>query len=269
MSKVKVNNAELYYQSVGNGTETIVFSHGYLMNNTMFNPQIDAMKTQFRCVAYDHRGHGQSEVTKEGYELNNLVKDAIAFIESLSIGPVHFVGLSAGGFVGMRAAIRRPDLLKSLILIDTSAESEGEQALKQNNLLLWMVKNVGWWAVMGQVLPILFHKDFLEDKTRNVELEEWKGVITGQDKNGIVPFGKGIFSRESVLDQLARLSLPTAVIVGEQDASSPPEYSRRMAKVIPEAKLYTIPDAGHYAVIEKPSAVTEAIQDFYAGAGII
>ncbi len=269
MSKVKVNNAELYYQSVGNGPDTILFSHGYLMNNTMFKGQIEAMKSQFRCVAFDHRGHGQSEVTKDGYKLDNLVTDAISLIEELGIGPVHFVGMSTGGFVGMRIALRRPELLKSLVLMDTSAEAENETALKQYNLLLKMVKYVGWWAVIGQVLPILFHNSFLEDETRQAEVEEWKRIITSHDKKGIVPFGKGIFARDSVLDRLAGLSLPTAVVVGEEDVATPPEYAQRIADAIPVTKMYTIPDAGHSAAVEKPTVVADAMQEFYADAGII
>ena len=162
MNRVKVNNVELYYQSVGNESETIFFSHGYLMNNTMFNGQIDVFKDRFCCISFDHRGHGQSEVTKDGYELDNLVTDAISLIEALTKGPVHFVGMSTGGFVGMRIALRRPDLLKSLVLMDTSAEAESEKALEQYNLLRWMVKYVGWWAVIGQVMPILFHTSFLK-----------------------------------------------------------------------------------------------------------
>ena len=170
MSKIKVNNVELYYQSVGKGSETILFSHGYLMNNTMFNGQIAYFKDRFRCVSFDHRGHGQSEVTESGYELDNLVTDAISFIESLDLGSVHFVGMSTGGFIGMRIAIHHPNLLKSLVLMDTSAEAESKKALKKYNLLLWVVNYVGWWAVTGQVLSNLFHKSFLQDDSRQAEV---------------------------------------------------------------------------------------------------
>ncbi len=269
MSTIKVNNAELYYQSVGNGSETFLFSHGYLMNNTMFNGQIDAFKDRFRCVSFDHRGHGQSEVTKNGYELDNLVTDAISLIEALDVGSVHFVGTSTGGFVGMRIALRRPDLLKSLVLMDTSAEAESQTALRQYNLLLWMVKYVGWWAVIGQVLPILFYNSFLKDGSRKIEVKNWRNIVTGHSKKGIVPFGKGIFERKSVLEQLADLSLPAAVIVGEQDIATTPDFAQRMADVIPNAKLYKIPDAGHSAAVEKPTEVADAMRDFYTSAGII
>lgn len=269
MSKIKVNNVELYYQSVGNESETILFSHGYLMNNTMFNGQIDAFKDRFRCVSFDHRGHGQSEVTKNGYELDNLVTDAISLIEVLDVGPVHFTGMSTGGFVGMRIALRRPDLLKSLVLMDTSAEAESEKALKQYKLLMWMIKYVGWWAVIGQVMPILFHKSFLKDDSRQTEVKNWKNIVTGHSKKGGIPFGEGIFARDSVLEKLANLSLPVAVIVGEQDIATTPEYAQRMADVIPNAKLYNIPDAGHSGAVEKPTAYADAMRDFYTNAGIM
>lgn len=269
MSKVKVNNVELYYQSVGNESETIFFSHGYLMNNTMFNGQIDAFKDRFRCVSFDHRGHGQSEVTKNGYELDNLVTDAISLIEVLDVGPVHFVGMSTGGFVGMRIALRRPDLLKSLVLMDTSAEAESEKSVKQYNILLFMIKYLGWWTGIGQVMPILFHKSFLKDESRQPEVKKWRNIITGHSKKGTCSFGKGIFIRDSVLDQLANMSLPTAVIVGEQDIATTPEYAQRMADIIPNAKLYKIPDAGHSGAVEKPTAYADAMRDFYNYMGIM
>lgn len=263
MSTIKVNNVNLHYRSVGNGSDTILFSHGYLMNNTMFDGQIDVFKDQFRCVSFDHRGHGQSEVTKDGYELDNLVTDAISLIEALDVGPVHFTGMSTGGFVGMRIALRRPDLLKSLVLMDTSAEAEHVKALKRYDLLMRVVKYVGWWAVIGQVMPIMFHSSFLKDRSRETEVKKWRNIITGHSRKGVVPFGKGIFARDSVLEQLAGLSLPTSVIVGEQDIATPLAFSQRMANVIPNAKLYKIPDAGHSAAVEKPVEVADAMQQFY------
>lgn len=264
MSKVRVNNVELHYESVGNGADTILFSHGYLMGKQMFEGQINLFKDRFRCIAFDHRGHGESEVTAGGYELDNLVTDAIELIETLNVGPVHFVGMSTGGFVGMRIALRRPDLLKSLVLMDTSAEAENEAGLKQYNLLLSVVKYLGWWAVIGKVMPILFHQSFLQDPSRQAEVARWRKIITSHSKKGVIPFGHGIFARKSVLNQLGSLTLPTAVIVGNEDVATPPAYAHRMAEVIPNARLYEISDAGHSAAIEKPNEMAQVMRDFYA-----
>lgn len=269
MNTINVNNVNLHYQSVGNGKETIVFSHGYLMDHSMFNGQMEAFKDRFRCIAFDHRGHGKSEVTKDGYEIDNLTDDAIALIETLNLGAVHFVGLSTGGFVGMRIALRRPDLLKSLVLLDTSAESEDKKALKQYNLLLWMVKNVGWFAVIGQVMPILFHKSFLKDSSRKAEVQQWKNIITRHNKDGIHAFGKGIFSRDNVLDKLSTIEVPTAVMVGEYDVATPPILAKKIVAAIPNAKFYEITDAGHSSTVEQPAKVVEAMEEFYSSSNLI
>lgn len=265
MSYVLVNGAKLFYKSVGDAQQTVLFSHGYLMNHSMFDGQIQALSQQFRCISYDHRGHGQSEVTKEGYELDNLVDDAIALIETLNLGAVHFVGMSTGGFIGMRIALKRPELLKSLVLMDTSAQAEPASDLKQYDLLMWIVKYIGWWPVINKAMRLLFYQDFLEDRTRKEEVKKWKNIITGHNKAGVIAFGKGIFSRNSVLEQLSNIDLPTAVIVGEQDVSTKPECSQKMADTIKEAKLYTISHAGHSAAVEQPQKVAQAMQSFYNG----
>jgi len=268
MPRVQVNHVEIYYQVFGKGKETILFSHGYLMNNEMFKGQIEILKDKFKCIVYDHRGHGKSEVTHTGYEMDNLVNDAISLIEKLELGSVHFIGMSTGGFIGMRIAIRRPELLKSLILMNTSAEKESMKALKKNNTLLWVVKNIGFFPVIGQVMPILFHSNFLKDKSRKSEVKKWKKIITSQKRKGIVPFGKGIFARDSVLEKLSEIKIHTGIIVGNNDVPTPPQYSKNMASIIPNAELFIIPDAGHSVAVEKPEEVTNAIRKFYNKIGL-
>ena len=127
MPKLAVNGVELDYIDVGEGAETILFSHGFLMSKDLFAPQIAALKDRYRCVAYDHRGQAQSEVTASGYDMDTVAEDAAALIEALEIGPCHIVGLSMGGFVGMRLGARRPDLVRSLVLLDTSARVDPER----------------------------------------------------------------------------------------------------------------------------------------------
>ena len=269
MPKVLVNNVEIHYDEFGEGEETLAFSHGFLMNNTMFKGQIDTFKANFRCIAFDHRGHGQSEVTTNGYELDNLVTDAIGLIETLNLGAVHFIGMSTGGFVGMRIAIKRPELLKSLILIDTSAEEEPKESMKKNRILLWIVKHIGWFPVIEQVMAILFHKSFLKDKSQEAEVKRWRNIIINQDKKAMIPFCKAILDRENVLHKLASVTVPTAIIVGENDEPTPPQYNKRMAETIPKSYYFTIPDAGHSAAIEKPEDVANAMAEFYSNIGLL
>ena len=269
MPKVKVNNVDIHYDEFGKGKETLLFSHGFLMNNTMFKGQIDAFKDNFRCISFDHRAHGKSEITTNGYELDNIVTDAICLIEQLKLDSVHFIGMSTGGFVGMRIAIRRPDLLKSLVLMDTSAETDGKFILMKNRLLLWTVKNTGWFLVINKVMSTLFHKSFLKNKSRQSEVKKWRNIVMNQNKKGMIHFGNMIFGRDSVLEKLSAVNIPTAVIVGENDVATPPEYSKRIVDTIPDSYYFTIPDAGHSAAVEKPGEVANAMREFYSKNGVL
>ena len=271
MPKIVVNGTELFYQvfddAAAPAQETLVFSHGFLMNHTMFAGQIAVLKRHFRCIAFEHRGHGQSALARDGYSMDNLVTDAIALLDALNeqyaFGPVHFAGMSTGGFVGMRLALRRPDLLKSLALISTSAESEPAQSLGKHKLLLNLVRYLGWWTVIGQVMPMLFCPDYLRNPANRATVAYWREVLTSQDKRAMMAFGKAIFARDNVLPKLAELTLPVAVMVGDEDVLTTPEQAERMAAAVKQARLYTIPAAGHGAAIEKAEQVTAALLDFY------
>ncbi len=124
MPEVDLDGVRLSFVERGSGAETVVFSHSYLLDHRHFEPQVAALEDRFRVLAYDHRDHGGSERPDGPYEMDAIYVDAVRFVEAMCDGPVHFVGLSTGGFVGVRLGIRRPDLLRSLVLMGTSAENE-------------------------------------------------------------------------------------------------------------------------------------------------
>ena len=125
MPMIRANGTALYYEDTGGTSVPVVFSHGLLWDTKLFAPQIAVLKDRYRCIAYDHRGQGRSaDDTGRAISLETLTADAAALIEKLDLGPVHFCGLSLGGIVAMRLAIARPDLIRSLVLLDTTADAE-------------------------------------------------------------------------------------------------------------------------------------------------
>jgi 3-oxoadipate enol-lactonase len=264
MSEVTVNGVTLFYEEQGAGADTVVFSHSYLVDSTQFARQIEALSDRYRCIAYNHRGHGRSQVTETGYDMENLYADAVALIEALHCAPCHFVGLSVGGFIGMRIGIRRPELLKSLILMDTSADPEPKESLKQYKLLMVIVRWFGLRPVIGKVMSLIFGEKFLRDPERQDEVKEWKRRITSLNKKAGMKFGKGIHARAGVYEQLSTITVPTLVMVGEKDMSTPVAHAERIAEKIPGAKLFIVPEAGHLCTIEEPAAVTAVIEEFLA-----
>ena len=109
MTHVMVNGVSLAFEEHGSGDETVVLSHSYLVDRRQFDAQVAALATRYRVLAFDHRGHGGSGKPSDGYDMDSITRDAEAFIETTNAGPCHFIGLSTGGFVGLRLALRRPD----------------------------------------------------------------------------------------------------------------------------------------------------------------
>ncbi len=192
MPYLKIKDYNYYYEEHGQGSEILVFSHGLLWSSKMFQKQIAFFSKNFRIICYDHRGQGQSESTNTGYDMEAQYQDAVEIIEQLQLGKVHFLGLSMGGFIGMRLAARRPDLIKSLILLETSALPE-PFAFKYN-LLNFIVKVFGIWAVKKPVMKIMFGTDFLNDKERESEMIFWETELMSNKKN-IVKAVQGVIDR--------------------------------------------------------------------------
>jgi pimeloyl-ACP methyl ester carboxylesterase len=260
-----INGARLYYEEAGSGPETLVFSHGLLMSGDMFADQVRAFSDRYRCICFDHRGQARSEVTPGGYDMDSLSDDAAALIRALDAAPCHFAGLSMGGFVGMRLAIRQPELLKSLILMETTADPEPEENRGPYRKLAFIGRWLGFGLVIGKLMNIMFSQSFLKNPAKAEVREQWKRHLLGLNRKGTSRAAHGVIDRQGVYEQLDRIDLPTLIVVGDEDVATVPAKSERMHAAIRDSRLVVIPRAGHSASIEEPEAVTEAMGAFLAG----
>lgn len=257
-----IDGARIHYEEAGTGSETIVFSHGLLMSGEMFEEQVRELSERYRCISYDHRGQARSEVTESGYDMDSLTNDAAALIRELDAAPCHFAGLSMGGFVGMRLAIRHPELLKSLILMDTSADPEPEQNKGPYRRLALIGRWLGFRPVIKPLMKIMFGQTFLNDPKVAEVRTKWRNHLLRLDKTGTNRAAHGVIDRKGVYDQLGRIETPTLILVGDEDVATVPAKAERMHQAIPGSKLVVIPGAGHSASIEQPALVTRAIENF-------
>lgn len=267
MPTVELNGTSIYYEDTGGNGPPILFSHGLLWNTRLFDPQVAALKSRYRCVAYDHRGQGRSAVgTMSTIDMDTLTDDAVALIDKLGLGAVHFCGLSMGGFIGMRIATRHPTRLHSLILCETSSDPEPEENAPKYRLMNFIGRWVGVWAVTGSVMPVMFGKSTLADPARKVEIAEWRRIMSG-NRRDIWRAVNGVLDRPGLHHELGEVGAPTLIIVGEEDVATVPAKAERMAAAIAGSKLVRIPGAGHSSTVEQPAAVTAAIAAFLDAAG--
>ena len=264
MPDIEVNGVTLHYTDVGQGEHTLVFSHGYLMNSRMFAHQIEALSANYRVIAYDHRGHGKSQKAPEPFGIYDLMEDGAALIDEVVGGPVHFLGMSTGGYVGLRLMARRPELLRSVTLIDTAANAEPPAGLRQYDLLLFVARWFGLRPVYSKAIAILMGEPFRTDPARRAEYDAWRAEILALDRKSIYNFGKAIFYRDDVVEAVRGSTIPAQVIVGELDVPTPPERARQIHELLADSRLDLIPGAGHTSPVERAEEVTSVITRFLA-----
>jgi pimeloyl-ACP methyl ester carboxylesterase len=260
MPTITVRGASLHYEERGQGSSTVVFSHGFIWSGRMFAAQMEALAPKFRCVALDHRGQGRSEVTPSGYSIEELTLDAAEAIQALGAAPCHFVGLSMGGFIGMRLAARRPELIRSLTLMETSAEPE-PNVLKYKALGL-VARLFGLEPVAEAAMKVFFGRKFLTDPARAEQRTAMRRELLANRVEGVLPTLEGIIGRAGIEHEIGRIRAPTLVMVGDQDVATVPAKALRIHQLIPGSRLEIIPGAGHTSSVEEPEAVNRVLVPF-------
>lgn len=266
--RVHINGCELFVQHTGSGVP-VVFSHGLLWSSRMYQPQVQALSARYHCVAYDHRGQGQSESPRgdilggNGISIELVYRDAVKLIEQLDLGPCHFVGLSMGGFVGQRIAARRPELLRSLVLLETAADPEPRQNIPKYRRLNAVARMGGLSFVAGQVMPIMFGDTFLTDAYREPEREKWQAELK-QNQRSIYKAVNGVIERRSFEDQLHKIQVPTLILHGQEDRAIVMSRAEALHAGIRGSKLVKLPRGGHTSTIEEPELVNAELIRFLA-----
>ena len=261
MPLVPIGDSELYYEEQGAG-DPIVFSHGLLWSGRMYAAQMAALSDRWRCIAYDHRGQGRSATSPSPYDMDTLTDDAARLIDKLKAGPCHFVGLSMGGFVGLRLALRRPELLRSLTLIDTAADREPRLNVPKYAAMEWLTRKLGMRLLVPSVMRIMFGGAFLRDRARAGLRAEQAAQLEALEPDRMKAALDSVTRRHAVASGLGAIKTPTLVLHGEDDRAIVLPRAQKMALAIPRAELVIIPRAGHTSTVEEPAAISHELRRF-------
>jgi len=268
MPTARVNGAELYYEDTGSGTEAVVFAPGLAWGTRLFRAEVAALGVRYRCVVVEPRGQGRSEMTKAGYELDNQAVDLAQLIEHLGVAPCHLVGHSLGGSAAVRVAARRPELVRSLALLNATADEDPLWDRVLFRGLSYVVDLFGVGTVGGRFVKTMFGKTFLHDPARATEREEARGQFLSNDRRGLARAVRGWIRSPPVMDELPNVTAPTLVVAGEEDAAVKPERSRAVAEGVRDGRFLLLPKCGHSSPVEAPAAVTDAFRDLFERAGV-
>jgi len=265
MPKLVIKGKQLAYEEHGEGFP-ILFGSSYLWDASMWAPQIEVFSLEYRCIIPELWGHGQSDsIPAIPYSIEALAEDYYQLLEALNIDLCAVVGLSVGGMWGAQLALQHPERVSALVLMDTSVAPEPPDTQQQYFGMAAMVEQVGKLPVplVEEILRLFFAPDTLKSQPGLVEnfkqrLLNWPN----ENISSLVALNRAIFSRKSLLERLGELSMPTLVVVGEDDIARPPHEAQAMADAIQGAEYVVIPNAGHVPNLEQPQMVNQVLYDF-------
>jgi len=265
-----VNGADVHYTDTGSppgkpDAPAVVFGHGLLFSGWMFSHQVEALEDHYRCVTIDWRSQGQSPMARDGHDMDTLTSDVLGLLDHLGLDAVHYVGLSMGGYVGMRLAARHPERVLSLALLDTGSGPEDADKVSKYRLLANVYLVVGPGPLRRQIEPLMFGPMIRSDAAGQEVLNQWFGLLRGTSRAGIRRAVLGVVERTPVDDELGDIRARTLVAVGADDVSQEPYKSEALAAAIDGAKLEIVPDAGHSSTIEQPAVLTRLIREHLEG----
>lgn len=266
MSMMSVHGADLFVDDVGGDGPPVLFLHGFLFDGRQFEAQVEALRAEYRCVTIDFRGQGRSAPTRGGYQVERQAADVVTVIRRLNLAPVHLVGLSMGGFVGMRLAARQPELLRSLTLVNSSAAPHARLKQPKHASLAAVARAVGLSPLTAAVEEEMYGPDFLEDPRRDPERQAWRQRWADADRASLVRTLLGFLVRPDMRPELGDITVPTLVIAGGEDASLPAPHSQEMHRLIRGSQYVELAGVGHSSPVEAPDAVTSALAMFLADA---
>ncbi len=267
MPVIRVHGTDLYYEDTGGPGERILFLHGFLFDGRQYDAQVAALRDRYRCVRLDFRGQGRSAVAAGGYQIEQHAADVAAVIRALGLAPAHLAGLSMGGFAALRIAARQPGLVRSLILLNTSAAAHARGKMPGHLLLTAIGRAAG---VSGPLLPSrieqeLYGPAFRTDPARAADRAAWRERRAQADRAALARTMLGVMLRPDIRGELGDITVPALIIAGGADTSLPPAKSREMHALIQGSRLAELPGVGHSSPIEDPAAVTAAMTAFLRG----
>ena len=257
MPVVRANGLEIAYERVGDGPP-LVLVHGAAENGRVWEPQLAALAGEFTVVAWDEPGAGRSSDVPADFALAGYASALAALLDALALGPAHVAGFSWGGAVVLELYRTRPELVATLVFVDTYAGWKGSLPEEEVQARLAGAREMlaAPPEEFDPTLPGLFAR---EPPAEFVPLLE---EIAAAVRPGSLRTQLGVMAGADLRDVLPRITVPALLIWGELDVRSPLHVARQFERAIQDTELVVIPRAGHLCHLERPEEFNEAIRRF-------
>jgi 3-oxoadipate enol-lactonase len=261
LQKIQVKSgATLSYIDLGQGLPVILI-HGLFLDHDAFAHQIQTLSNRARIIAIDLHGHGSSSIVKQPIDLDTMAADFYDLVQQLGIGPAIWGGVSMGGMTSLRVAIRHPEAVRGLLLLNTNADrGAGKKVPSVDGLNAPLTLRFLWGTkfLKNKTLEAgLFGKTTLTTKPelQKIWVDRMQPIKAISMKHCV----EAVLSARSILEELSAITVPTIVAGGIEDVALPMSASREIHARIKGSTLVEIEQCGHSSSIEQPEKVSELL----------
>lgn len=259
--KQNFNNLNVSYNDEGpDGAPVIVFIHGFPFNKSMWAPQFEAFKVTFRVIAYDVRGHGNTDPGTELFSIDLFVEDLLGLMDALQLDRVVLCGLSMGGYIALRAIEKYPERFSALVLSDTQCIADTPEAKAKRMGTIEKIKENGVEKYTAESIPNFFAAESFRSKL--AAIAEVKEMMLATAAPVLCNTLLALAKRQETCSQLSAIVVPTLILVGKEDKITPPDAARLMRDKIPNATLVILENAAHLANLENATLFNGQLNQF-------
>lgn len=256
MPHVELNGQKIFYEDSGGDGPVIVLGHGFLMTHEMFDAQVKLLAPKYRVIRHDQRGFGKTETDGKPFTYWDCADDAVRLCDHLGIERAIFGGMSQGGFVSLRIALRYPQRVKALVLISTQAGVDNSETLAGYHQMLET------WRAVGPVLPLRETLAGLIIGGRE-HWEPWISTWGELSKDALVHPALCLLDRDDITWRLGEIKAPTIIFHGTADTAIHIDRARIIADKLPDCHgVVEVPGAGHASNLTHAEIVNGPLLDF-------
>ena len=253
MKYAELNGTTIAYEDHGGSGPAIILSHGFLMDHTMFDAQVAALSPTYRVITWDERGFGETKAQGD-FSYWDSAHDALALLDHLGIHQAVVGGMSQGGFLSLRVALKAPERVKALILLDTQAGTEDPASVEPYHAMHAAWVEHGPVAVQDIIASLILGPG---------EWSEWFTKWAALQPDQFTAAFHCLMNRDDITDRLPEITCPALIVHGTADASIPMEKAEVLRDQLGGAtRLVAVEGGPHAANMTHPDEVNEAILQF-------
>lgn len=256
--RVRIDDIDLAYADEGRG-EALVLIHGHPLSKTTWDEQAEILRGEFRVIRPDLRGLGESSVPTGPYPMERLADDLAGLLDAVGIERATLVGHSLGGYVAMAFYRRYAARVRAIALVSSRVQSDTPEVARMRFEFADRMQREGMRPFADFALPLFFAERTYEERPDIVR--RVRDMVSSCDPRGAAEMYRGMATRPSSEDLLAKIDRPFLVVTGTSDALIPPALQKYAADAVGHARYLELEGCGHFPLSERPIETAQALRD--------